>query len=443
MGKYDLEQENRKAEKSVRGKKRKKKKTGLFLLAGSALIMLCAFGVLLMKIYGKTDEAAAGWKTVAASEENKAASAAGTAPEWETVPSAETGKSASESGTDQTAAETVRKNSYGKITEKQLTDKKDLTFLFAGDLLLDDHYAPMIRLKSRKNGILDCFSPETLQLMQNADFFMLNNEFPYTDRGTPTEGKKYTFHAKPENAVILNQLGVDMVALANNHAYDYGETSLLDTLDTLNKEQMPYAGAGHNLEEAASPVVVWNHNMKIAVFCATQIERLDNPDTKGAGNNTPGVFRCWQNDQLVQAVKEAGSRYDFVIVYVHWGTESTTEVDSYQKQLAQQLADAGAGIVIGDHPHVLQGITWMKQTPVIYSMGNYWFNSAAMDTGLMQMTLENKKIQKLQFIPARQADCYTQVVSGNDKSRIIGNMRQMSAGVTIDDDGTIHAQGQQ
>ena len=84
---------------------------------------------------------------------------------------------------------------------------------------------------------------------------MLNNEFTFTNRGTPTGGKQFTFRANPERVSLLQEIGVDMVSVANNHMYDYGEISLLDTLDTLENAGIAYTGAGENLEEAMKPVL--------------------------------------------------------------------------------------------------------------------------------------------------------------------------------------------
>ena len=116
---------------------------------------------------------------------------------------------------------------------------------------------------------------------------MVNNEFPYTDRGTPTPGKKFTFRAKPEYASYLTDMGTDVVSLANNHAYDYGEVSLTDSIDTLNRIGMPFVGAGRNLEEAVKPVYFIANDKRIAFISATQIERTDNPDTKEATLDSP------------------------------------------------------------------------------------------------------------------------------------------------------------
>ena len=323
----------------------------------------------------------------------------------------------------------------GRILQKALPNQEEISLLFAGDILFDDGYAPMGKLRSRQNGILDCFSPETFEIMRSADFFMLNNEFPYTKRGTPTEGKTFTFRAKPENVTMLNEMGVDLVSLANNHAYDYGEVSLLDSMDTLIADGMPFVGAGHNLSEAVQPFYLVNDDLKIAIISGTQIERQDHPNTKGATDTTPGVFRCWNADRIVEEVQKAKAEGYYTICFVHWGTEKTTELDWAQLDLAKKLTDCGADMIIGGHPHVLQGIEIRNQVPIIYSLGNYWFNSASLDTCLVKVTFTKGKLSSWQFIPARQENCYTKVLDGSEKARVISYMRSLSPNVVIDDDG--------
>ena len=115
------------------------------------------------------------------------------------------------------------------------TADDEVTLLFAGDVLLDDSYAVMSTFWNNGGTIQNAFSANLIQEMQSADIFMLNNEFTFTDRGEPTPGKTYTFRAKPQNVFVLQEMGADIVSLANNHAYDYGEISLLDTLDTLDQ----------------------------------------------------------------------------------------------------------------------------------------------------------------------------------------------------------------
>ena len=135
-----------------------------------------------------------------------------------------------------------------KIYAKETAEPGKTRIVFAGDILFDSHYAIMASLLKRGQGIEGGISADLLSIMRDADIFMVNNEFPYTNRGTPTAGKKFTFRADPKYASWLFDMGADLVSLANNHAYDYGEVSLTDTLDTLESIGMPYVGAGRNLE---------------------------------------------------------------------------------------------------------------------------------------------------------------------------------------------------
>ena len=331
------------------------------------------------------------------------------------------------------------KNENNRIVQKKITPKKDgeITLLFAGDILLDDEYAVMATMKKRENGVFDSYSEETMQEMLSADIFMVNNEFTYTNRGTPTEGKAYTFRADPECATILLDMGVDIVSLANNHAYDFGEISMLDTFDTLNNIEIPYVGAGVNLDDAAQTIYFEVEDTKIGIVSATQIERVSNPDTKPATETSPGVFRCFSETRIYDEIAKAKENCDFVVAYVHWGTESTDELDWSQPDISVKLAEAGADIIVGAHPHVLQEIANVKGVPTIFSLGNYLFNSSTMDTGLLKVTLRNKELESFQFIPAKQSGCYTQILNDVEKERVLSYMRSISDTVAIDDEGYV------
>ncbi len=324
-----------------------------------------------------------------------------------------------------------------RIYAKEAADADCVTITFAGDILLDPNYAVTATLIQNGGDINKSIAPDLIAEMQAADIMMLNNEFTYSDRGEPLEEKQFTFRAKPEYVSYLYDLGVDIVSLANNHTYDYGETAFLDTLQTLKDAEMPFVGAGANLEEASAPVYFIVNDMKIAFVSATQIERLDNPDTKGATEGTPGVFRCWNVEKLLQAVEKAKTESDFVIVYIHWGTENTEEIDWAQDKQARELVEAGADLIIGDHPHVLQKIEILNGVPVIYSLGNFWFNSKPIDTGMVKVTLTEDGLQSYQFIPCLQSNCRTTLLSGEEKERVLGEMRRMSERVQIDAEGYV------
>ena len=317
-----------------------------------------------------------------------------------------------------------------------------ITLRFAGDMLLDDSYAIAAYQRELSGGYIiaeNAFDDTMLGLMRGADIFMLNNEFPYTLRGEPTPEKQFTFRAFPADVSFLNDIGTDIVTLANNHAYDYGEVSLLDSMDTLKNADIAYAGAGHDLEEASSPVYYVNDDVRIAIIASTQIERMPNPDTKGATADTPGVFRSMELDELTTAIKEAKEVSDFVIVFTHWGTEGAAEPDWSQNEQAPLIAEAGADLIIGAHPHVLQKIDYEGETPVFYSLGNFLFNSKTLDTCLAEVNLDasDGSLLSVRFIPALQSGCKVSSFEGAEYDAALERMRALSPDVNIDKEGYV------
>lgn len=316
-------------------------------------------------------------------------------------------------------------------------DSERVTLAFAGDILLDDEYAMMYRYRMRGSDINDTFSADLLERMRSADVFMLNNEFPFSTRGTPTAGKQFTFRANPSNIEMYEQLGVDIVSLANNHAYDYGEEALLDTFTTLENAGIPYVGAGRNIEEAKKPVYLIANGIKIGIVSATQIERNASPDTKEATAQSAGVLRCMDPTALLEVIAEAKANSDFVILYIHWGTESQETTDWLQDQQAPIYAEAGVDLIIGDHPHCLQKLDVVSGVPVVYSLGNYWFNSKTQNTCLVEIGINKEGMEYLQFIPCRQEDCRTRQLEGAEKDGVLNYMRGLSPNVLIDEEGYV------
>ena len=317
---------------------------------------------------------------------------------------------------------------------------REITMVFTGDVCFYDGYANMAAYRNRGSSIEKCISQELLEEMRSADICMINNEFAYSKQGAPLAGKEYTLCSKPENVNILHDMGVDIVSLANNHVYDYGKEAFLDTLSTLKNADVPYVGAGENLEEASKPYIFEIAGRKIAYLSATQVERNANPETRGATVDTPGVFRCFTDEEfhnLTDAIKRVDQDVDMTVVYVHWGSENTDKLHWAQEQQAPEMVKAGADLIIGDHPHCLQNLDYIDGVPVIYSLGNYWFNSKDRDTGLFKAVLNTDGILECQFIAAKQHDCRTDYQTGEEKQRILDYMQCISPNVTIDDDGYI------
>ena len=336
-----------------------------------------------------------------------------------------------------TASGKALRRSDGKwVTPSQTpSSEEELTIVFTGDIIFETGQNPWSSI-AYSDGIRACFDDDTWETLTGADFLVVNNEFPYTDRGTPTPNKTFTFRCPPYTADWLAEMGTDIAALANNHIYDYGWDGAMDTFDVLDEEEIPYIGAGRNIEDAEQTAYCIANGVTIAILNATEIERYENPDTRGAGEDSPGVFRCLDDSRLCEKVSEAKEKADLVIAFVHWGTEKMPSADWNQVTKAQDLADAGADLIVGAHPHVLQNIEYVDGVPVFYSLGNYFFGAAARDTGVLRVTVDTKEpsIRSLQFIPMLQYRGVS-TMEGSEKERVLEEMRAVSPGVSIDEDG--------
>ena len=317
---------------------------------------------------------------------------------------------------------------------------------FAGDINLDEDWATTKFMDNRENGINDCFSPEFLELMKSYDIFMLNNEFTYSKRGEPTKGKSYTFRADPSRVQNLKKLGVDIVLMANNHVGDYGSDALLDTFDVLDSAGIPYVGAGRNISEAQAPYYMDIDGYKIAYCAASSAEAYAAKYwTPEATDSSPGILSCYDPERFLSSVREARANADYVIANLHWGLEYSNYADKFQKNLAKKTIDAGADIIIGSHPHVLQGIEIYKGKPIFYSLGNYWFNDKNLYTGLVSLTLDlpadkqkGISVKEVRFIPGVQADLFTKYVGGTKEgAEVISFVNKISYGAKLDDDGVL------
>ena len=326
-------------------------------------------------------------------------------------------------------------------TESEIIDLHayDFTLCFAGDISLDENAVTTAQLDSSENGIYDCISTELIQIMQDADIMCLNNEFTYSTNGSPMNGKLYTFRAKPDRVAVLQEMGVDVVTLANNHVYDYGKQALLDTFSTLESAEIDYFGAGENLEEAMKPVYYEIDGKTIAFVGASRAEKYKL--TPQATETEPGILRCYDTELFLESIREADANADFVIAVVHWGTEYSYDLEDVQLSTGKEYLDAGADAIIGGHSHCLQGMEFYDEKPIIYSLGNYWFNNKTLDSMLIQLHFsgdDNGGNIEVSVVPAIQAGAKTQIVTeSNEQERIYSFLEDISVNVEIDENGIV------
>lgn len=322
-------------------------------------------------------------------------------------------------------------------TEEPEVKTAEIVMDFAGDINLDDSWYVMDALYASGGTISDAIDPALIQRMTAADLCCVNNEFSFSDRGIPMAGKAYTFRANPENVSILQTLGVDVVTLANNHVYDYGEEAFLDTLNTLKGAGIDYVGAGRDRNEAMTPAYYELDGLTIAIVNATRAEK--NIMTPEADENSSGVLRCYDTALFEQVIREAKERADVVVCCVHWGTEYSYTLEEIQRSTAQTYIDAGADVIVGTHSHCLQGIEYYKGVPVFYSLGNFWFNEKELDTCLLELTVTGTKENwnlSATIVPALQSGCKTEMLA--DGQAVYDLLESISVNAGIREDGTVY-----
>lgn len=204
---------------------------------------------------------------------------------------------------------------------------------------------------------------------KQADISFLNLETCISKRGQPLS-KEYTFRSDPEAVKAIKKAGFSVVSVANNHSYDYGKDAFLDTLFYLEEAGVLAAGGGRNETEAFSPVWINIGSKKIAFFAFTDVV----PYGFAAVASKPGVASAKNVNRVIEAVSVWSQKADLTIVSLHWGTELSYYPQKRQVELAHRLIDAGADIIFGHHPHVVQPVEVYREKPVFYSLGNFIFS---------------------------------------------------------------------
>lgn len=337
---------------------------------------------------------------------------------------------------------TFRKNAPAKPPQRsqshapeqkqpEQTSAADTTLLFAGDMYFSDY----VLANYNQSGILGVLSKDLLTEMKHADITMVNNEFPYSDRGTPAPDKQFTFRIAPSYVSILTQSGVDLVTLANNHVLDYGKDALTDTFQTLRQAGIDYAGAGNSIKRAAKLITKKVNGHTFGFLAASRVF----PEVSwNVENAQPGVLSAYDPSRLIAAVENARKSCDFLCVYLHWGIERNASPEQYQITMAHALIDAGADAVIGAHPHVLQGVEIYQEKPIFYSLGNFIFYQNIERTAVLKLTFTPDRKASWQLLPAKAAGACTSLLTEPDaRLEFYEYLSDLSFDVTFSSDGFV------
>lgn len=309
-------------------------------------------------------------------------------------------------------------------------EPEPVTLLFTGDVLLSDY----VLENYDRDGISGVLSPVLLEAMQTADITVINNEFPFSTRGEQAPDKQFTFRVNPDYVRVLTDMGVDIAGIANNHVLDFGPDALLDTFETLENAGIDYMGAGSDLSRASALITKEVNGKTFGFLAASRVIPVVSWDIKNA---SPGVFTTYDPALLLAAIKEARTHCDFLSVFVHWGIERDEYPQDYQVTMAQQYIDAGADLVVGAHPHVLQGIAYYENKPVFYSLGNFIFNREIPRTAVLRVTVPPEGSPVFQLIAASAANARTIADDGDKRNAACDYLESISEGIVIDDEGIV------
>jgi len=302
-----------------------------------------------------------------------------------------------------------------------------VTLLFAGDIYLSNH---VLNAYDRAGGISGVLDEGLRAEIAGADLFIANQEFPFSDRGTPAPDKQFTFRLPTSRIRVLQEIGPDVVTLANNHTLDYGQEALLDTCMVLDEAGIVRIGAGSNLEEAKKAEILEVKGKKIGFLAASRVY----PGASwAAAPGRPGMMSTYDPAMLLAEIRALRPLCDYLVVYVHWGIERNTTPEAYQKTMGRQYIDAGADLVVGSHPHVLQGIEYYKGKPILYSLGNFVFGSSIPETMLAKLTIGEAGIG-LKLIPAVSSGGYTKQMDAGKQADFFSRMEGLSFGIRMEGD---------
>jgi poly-gamma-glutamate synthesis protein (capsule biosynthesis protein) len=247
------------------------------------------------------------------------------------------------------------------------------TLLFTGVIVP----ARCIQATLDENGNPDYLYEEVHQLIAGADLAVGVLNATMSDRVTQT-GCARTFQlvGRSNNADAAQRAGFDLMSVATNHIKDCGKMkswcdfALLDTLDNLHRVGIQTVGAGKNLAEALQPVVFTINGVRFG-FVSLGDRKMD--DNIFAGPDFPGIANLTL-ENLQQAMSEVRKIADVVIALPHWGNEDNSIPSMLQHQQAQELIDAGANLIVGNHTHVVQAIDEIDNIPVFFGLGNFIFD---------------------------------------------------------------------
>jgi poly-gamma-glutamate synthesis protein (capsule biosynthesis protein) len=282
------------------------------------------------------------------------------------------------------------------------------------------------------------FEP-TRHILEPAGLAIANLEAPFTERGEPVKDKPFTFRVPPKHAAGLKESGFDVLHLANNHILDFGPEGLFDTIAALDSLSLAHVGAGENIAAAFAPAILEREGMdgkKLRLgFLGFS---MTHPEEFYAGKNKPGTAFPFY-ERYVAALDSLAPKVDLMVVSFHWGAEKMITPKAYQIETAHLAIDRGADIVLGHHPHVLQGVELYRPRPdarcglIAYSLGNFAFGSYSYSSRfsmILKCVVDNEGLVYARCLPINvfndEVEFQPQLLQGAAATAVIDSLNAIS-----------------
>jgi poly-gamma-glutamate capsule biosynthesis protein CapA/YwtB (metallophosphatase superfamily) len=320
-----------------------------------------------------------------------------------------------------------------------------LEIALTGDTMLGRGVAETLRSAPPES----LFSGEVTTVARSADLFVLNLECCISERGEPwpDPGKPFFFRAPPVAVDVLRHIGVDAVTLANNHALDFGDVALEDTLEHLGGAGIAVAGAGAGLEQARQPALLEAAGVRVAV-----IGLADHPGDFAAADDRPGIafaaLRRGLAEWVGDVVGSAAAQAEIVLVTPHWGPNMTARPVRHVRGAAEDLVETQATLVAGHSAHVFHGVEVLARSerplPVLFDLGDFVDDYAVdphlrNDLGLLWIVTfdDGHAPIRVEAVPLALDYCHTRLAVDDERAwirdRLTRACREMGTEVTESD----------
>ena len=317
---------------------------------------------------------------------------------------------------------------FGTIPKE--VDKPEIVWIGAvGDIMAGRGISRLFR---EADGLETVFG-DTLAILRQFDVLMGNLEGAVTTRGDRAQ-KSYTFRYQPWVLDYLAEAGFDYLSLTNNHSFDFGKEGFLDTLRFLAEKGIATSGAGRDAEEAAQTARFEFRGQELQILSLGAYPRekngFDGLESAAAGDERPGIL--WAGEFAYTEMVERFSGGTLNILMVHGGKEWSERPSEPQRHFYRTLIDMGADMVIGSHPHVLQGFESYGDGFIAYSLGNFLFPGMdetryGEESLILSVGIIDETIRYVQPIPVQiNGTTVALDTSGRILDRVLGQTKELN-----------------